>query len=306
MLNLQTLNLRHEGFSQHGEDELLLSLSDVLGDPRHWTVVEFGASRGQDNSNTKLLVDLGAKGLFIEGNAKRFRELSKKFSNIKNLQLAKNYVVPEIGSPNSLSRIIHGAGLKPTDVTVLSIDVDGDDYWHLNALDFTPSVVVIEFNPTVPADSLFINSKGKSYGSSPRAILSLAESRGYFLGAMTPTNLLFLREDQFSHFVKKQDLLELCLKVKNQIRFAISYSGEVLRFSPSGSDTTSEVMDLGWSKGLLVQPLPKFLRQQSGDLLIERVLRRFISVLVTFFLPRLIALIGFLTDSLLRMKSDQN
>ena len=60
---------------------------------------------------------------------------------------------------------------------LLSIDVDGVDYWLWDAMkDYAPSVVVIEFNPTIPNHILFVSHSFRAERWSWRSQVSSATS----------------------------------------------------------------------------------------------------------------------------------
>jgi hypothetical protein len=86
-------------------------------------------------------------------------------------------------------------------VGVLSIDVDGNDYWMLKSLiDTSPSVICIEYNATfgfrsitVPYDPSFDrhekHASGWYHGASITALAKLAASHGYGLAAVSDAGL---------------------------------------------------------------------------------------------------------------------
>ena len=117
-------------YSQNGEDGILEHVFSVLGTVRG-TFVEFGAWDGRVLSNTAhLRLDLGWKGLLMEGSAERRTEgVEQEMVTADNIEtLFRKYGVPE-------------------SFDLLSIDVDGNDYWIWRALEtHRPRVVVIEYN----------------------------------------------------------------------------------------------------------------------------------------------------------------
>jgi hypothetical protein len=99
----------------------------------------------------------------------------------------------------------HGANIQPD---LLSIDIDGNDYWLWKAIDvIAPRVVVIEFNHlwgvdrsvTIPYDPRFratFTTHGTDYaGASLPAMVKLARDKGYRLVAVNriATNAFFVR-----------------------------------------------------------------------------------------------------------------
>lgn len=106
-------------------------------------------------------------------------------------------------TPKSNHQII-GATVTPANINVLlarnldllSIDVDGNDYYLWQAVNQTPEIVVIETNPKMPTGVQGLNDrKIKSYfGCSIPKMIELGESKGYSLHCKTGVNLVFVRE----------------------------------------------------------------------------------------------------------------
>jgi len=76
------------------------------------------------------------------------------------------------------------------DPTVLSMDVDNDDYLLWLALETRPDVVVIEINSGVAPMSLMIPGR---QGASYRSMAMLGMAKGYMLVAHTG-NMIFVLE----------------------------------------------------------------------------------------------------------------
>lgn len=92
----------------------------------------------------------------------------------------------------------------PRDLDVLSIDVDGIDYYVWQGLrDFTPSLVIIEYNGSLPQTPLVQRRsdpgwQGSSFfGASLEAMVELGRSKGYELvhTELCGLNAFFVRED---------------------------------------------------------------------------------------------------------------
>jgi len=189
-------------FSQNGEDgileEIFTRLPGGLSDER-WCV-EFGAWDGVYLSNTcKLIRQHGFKAVLIEGDPAKVIDLERNFPEETVYKICE-FVGLEGGS--TLDRIMARTPI-PQDFDVLSIDIDGCDYWILDSLkDYQPKVIVIEFNPSIPNEVDFVQEPDFSikHGASPRSLCTLAQQKGYSLVATTACNLFFVRND-FVHFV---------------------------------------------------------------------------------------------------------
>lgn len=245
-------------YSQHGEDGILSELADRIGLMTGY-FVEFGAWDGKKYSNCCYLYEKGWKGCFIEGDSKRFQDLISNFPDKKLLKL--NVFIEESGK-NSLDNVLKSHGVSQVDV--LSIDIDSDDLavWE-SVTYYSPRILIIEYNPTIPFDTRFINPKGKTHGNAALSIFEVSERKGYGLVEGTPTNLIFVRrriiEDKGIPTKSLQaikDQLEM-----NSIRFFFGYDGMLLQEKAKLSDNgIEEFFRVPWSHYLGLQPIPKALR----------------------------------------------
>src|SRR5690606_34899685 len=108
-----------------------------------------------------------------------------------------NAYVRPTGS-DSLDSIFTQAKL-PRELDLLSIDIDGDDYWLFHHLEqFSPRVILVEFNPTIPIDVEAVQRPGAYFGASAKSLLALAHRKNYKLAHVTACNLVLVRADEFS------------------------------------------------------------------------------------------------------------
>jgi hypothetical protein len=183
--------------SQCGEDGIIAQIIKLIT-PQHQYCVEFGAWDGKFASNCyNLLRSHGWSGLMIEANTEKFQELSETYAGAQNVALANRFV--ELEGDNKLDNILreYGAPISPG---LISIDIDGNDYYVWESLtDHRPEIVVIEMNPTVPNDVVFIQEKSfdVNQGCSLAALVLLGKEKGYELAACTMFNALFVRADKF-------------------------------------------------------------------------------------------------------------
>ena len=153
---------------------------------------------------------------------------------------------------------------------ILSIDIDGHDYHILKSLkSFNPKIVIIEYNPTIPNDISYIQppySKSR-HGSSPKALIDLANSKDYTLVALTDTNLIFLKNKIY----KNSNILSLDLDSERddkdiKVNVFQGYDGEIL-FSEKFINLRWHLLKYDLSKFQLV---PKILRMMREDYSIAR------------------------------------
>ncbi len=111
---------------------------------------------------------------------------------------------------------VFGCHGVPQRFDLLSIDVDGIDFWLWKALTYRPRVVVIEYNQTfgpdesftVPYDPDFAWDHTPFYGASPRALTTLAHEKGYVLAEWLPVNSpnMFFVDEQEAWMIHEPDL----------------------------------------------------------------------------------------------------
>lgn len=179
--------------SQSGEDGILAEIFRRIG-TAHRACVEFGAWDGRHLSNTwSLWHEQGWRGVLIEGHPERYLALARSLADFPQVSALCAYVQPE--GANGLDDLLERCGIA-RDFDLLSIDVDGDDHpiWQ-GMTRFKPRVVVIEYNPTIPPEIELVQRRGGYFGASARALVSLAQAKGYRLACCTKTNCIFVAAD---------------------------------------------------------------------------------------------------------------
>lgn len=175
-------------YSQFGEDGILEEIFTRM--PGDKWCVEFGAWDGIHRSNSyNLIQNHGFRAVLIEGDESKFDELCR---NIPDPAIEKIHTFVTFDGPQTLDRILAGTTI-PKNFDFLSIDIDGNDYHIFASLEvYKPKIVCIEFNPSIPNEVDFVQPKDfrVNQGSSARAILSLARSKGYALVLTTKANMI--------------------------------------------------------------------------------------------------------------------
>jgi hypothetical protein len=184
--------------SQNEEDGLLLALFKRIGTTNR-RCVEIGC--GSNGGNSGFLVqECGWTGLMVDANRAKIATVRIKFAG-HAVTIVKHRVTRE--DVNDLLRGYDFTG----EVDLLSLDIDGNDYWVWEAIqNCSPRVVVLEYNwlfgperaVTVPYDADFkVGAAGtRSYrGASLAAFVHLAHRKGYRLVATERVNAIFLRND---------------------------------------------------------------------------------------------------------------
>lgn len=174
-------------FSQNGEDGVIESTFAAVGDTNRY-YVEFGCGDGSE-CNTTLLEGRGWNGLLMDD----------EYHNTTVPRIHRERVTAE-----NINQLFDKYGVPPA-FDLLSIDIDGNDYWVWKAIERSPRLVVIEYNAHIPPDSKlvikydpnFIWNGSDYFGASLLALVELAEDKGYtlFYCEHTGANAFFLRND---------------------------------------------------------------------------------------------------------------
>ncbi len=199
-----SVNLRgadRKTFSQNGEDGILEKILETIGATNKY-FVEIGVGNA-DECNTRLLRENGWNGLMLD---------SVHFNPSKGIQ--REFVDAE--NVNLLLDKYH----VPSGFDVLSIDIDGNDYWVWKAINpiYKPRVVIIEWNCSIspfralaiPYSPNFAWDSTCYYGASILALARLGERKGMVLVAADKraTNLFFVTQS-YAHLFKDAGQLEL-------------------------------------------------------------------------------------------------
>jgi len=200
-------NREFKVFSQNGEDGLLLYIFSQIGITNK-TFVEFGVETGRECNAANLVINYGWNGLLMDGSSKNVASGIKYFQSIDRFGNVPKFCECFITVDN-INDTIKENGIVG-EIDLLSVDIDGNDYWVWEAIDVvSPRVVVAEYNAsfgpdraiTVEYDPAFTRfSKHKSgwyHGVSISALEKLARSKGYKLVCADSNgcNVFFVRED---------------------------------------------------------------------------------------------------------------
>ena len=183
-------------YSQHGEDGIIEEIFRKLN-IKNGLLVEFGAWDGKYLSNTYNIVKNNKKfkAIYIEGDKKRCGDL-KSLSNKLNGRITPICAFVSPQGENSLDNILKKTS-APKDFELLSIDVDGMDYyiWE-NFKEYNPKIVIIEINCSLPSsESKQTHDPSKNnFGSSFAVTLELGNKKGYSL-VHHKGNMFFIRND---------------------------------------------------------------------------------------------------------------
>jgi hypothetical protein len=193
-------------YSQNGEDGILLYLFSVLGATNR-KVVEVCAGNGIECNAANLIVNHSWQGLLIDGDPGNVEAGRAFYASHENTRFGPPTMVAAWVSAENVDSLISDRGFSG-DIDLLSLDLDGVDYWVWKAIHcIRPRVVVLEFNPvlgperalTIPYDPSFrldLSKQHNKCGASLAAFAKLGHEKGYRLigAAALGFNAFFVRE----------------------------------------------------------------------------------------------------------------
>ena len=187
-------------YSQFGEDGIIEKIFEIIGTESK-IAIEFGAADGFSCSNTANLwtkKDLGWFGILIEAD----HELYKKVvHNVAPYNCAVIHRAVGITQHDSLESILTQENLTCEVIDLLSIDIDGNDYYVLQSLQkLRPRVIICEYNVSIPAHLDVYPNVNNHIGCSVAALQRVAAEKGYTLIAITDTNCIFIQNEDLSKF----------------------------------------------------------------------------------------------------------
>jgi hypothetical protein len=192
-------------FSQWGDDGIIQYLISKVDLPNK-TFVEFGVENYTESNTRFLILNNNWSGLVIDGSQVNIDYIkADPISWACELHAECAFITRD-----NINSLICKAGFE-REVGILSIDIDGNDYWIWDAIDcIEPVIVIAEYNSvfgkntrwTVPYDAGFYRGdkhmSNLYYGASLGAFDSLAKKKGYsFVGSNSKgNNAYFIRNDK--------------------------------------------------------------------------------------------------------------
>lgn len=216
----------HKIYSQHGEDGIIHEIFNRIGTTSK-TFFEFGAGSGTENNTITLLIS-GWKGWWFDGG--EYTDVYKKLY-ASSVEEGKLGVGSHFISSKNINEIVKGMGI-PKEIDLISIDIDGNDYYVWEALEATsPRVVIVEYNAAYLPGMHFLQDESVAlwngsnfFGASLHTLNELAKKKGYTLVCcdLIGANAFFVRNDLVSDvFDCAGDVTALWQKPK----YYLHYSG---------------------------------------------------------------------------------
>jgi hypothetical protein len=190
--------------SQWGEDGIIQHLTSVVP-IEHRIFVEFGVENYAEANTRFLLQHENWAGLVLDSSAENVATIRRDPVYWRhNLKAQAAFIDRE-----NINALIAESGIAG-DIGLLSIDIDGNDYWVWEAIHgITPRIVVIEYNSlfgpqaalSVPYDARFARTQAHYsnlyWGASLTALYRLGKKKGYVLVGSNSAgnNAFFVREE---------------------------------------------------------------------------------------------------------------
>jgi hypothetical protein len=195
--------------SQWGEDGILSWLVSIIN-PAHTRFVEFGVEDYRESNTRFLLMTRNWSGMVIDGS-------EENVSAIRSDAIAYKYDLKPVCSFITRENIAELLQMNGFDAPlgILSVDIDGVDYWVLEAIKTEADIVVVEYNSifgklpvSVPYDSGFVRLlkhwSGAYCGASLSAFNHLLNARNMtFVGSnKAGTNAFFVQNKHMPRMVE--------------------------------------------------------------------------------------------------------
>jgi hypothetical protein len=204
-------------FSQWGEDGIIQFLIRNIDTPNR-IFVEFGVETYVESNTRFLLVNNNWSGLVIDGSTENINYIKQDPIYWQhNLKAVASFI-----DKDNINRLISENGIQG-EIGILSVDIDGNDYWVWQAIDVVnPAIVITEYNyrfgaeraVTTPYDPSFVRSQAHHstiyYGASLKALYLLAQKKGYaFVGCNNAgNNAFFVRRDLKPDWIQELTVAE--------------------------------------------------------------------------------------------------
>lgn len=230
-------------FSQFGDDGIIQFLLNNI-EVYNKQFVEFGVENYEEANTRFLLECFNWKGLVIDSDISHTKHIESQNYYWRNqLNISSDFITKK--NINLILQKNNAIG----DIGILSIDIDGNDYWIWEEINIiNPSIVIIEYNArfgdkesvTIPYREDFDRKKSKEgniyYGASISALSKLAKKKNYSLICTNSNgnNAYFVKNDllKSDNYLIKEHSPKECFNInsfkenKNKNNNVINLSNE--------------------------------------------------------------------------------
>ena len=194
--------------SQWGEDGIIQWLIHHIP-IKNKTFIEFGVENYEEANTRFLLENDNWSGMIMDGSLVNMDYVKKNEIYWRYDLFAKEAFITK----DNINDLLMMSNFD-SDLGLLSIDIDGNDYWILNEIKcMNPRILICEYNSvygnkelvTIPYDANFYRTEAHYsnlyFGASIEAIKKLASEKGYaFIGTNSNgCNAFFVRNDLIKH-----------------------------------------------------------------------------------------------------------
>jgi len=182
-------------YSQTDEDGILLFIFSVIGTTNK-KCVEICAGNGIECNTANLIINHGWTGLLVDGNQDLVRQGNEYYGNHPCTRIYPPRFICSWITRTNVNKVLEQNGFTG-EMDLLSLDMDGVDYWIWETLEaVAPRVVVLEYQDilgperslTVPYSDTFDAYQYPTTGNMPNfsgaslsAFVKLAHKKGYRL-----------------------------------------------------------------------------------------------------------------------------
>lgn len=193
----------HKVYSQNDEDGIIAEIFRRIGVTTR-VFIEIAAGDGRENCSAFLLSQ-GWRGLWVECDDENIASIRNRWQN--ELDSGQLKVAAERVTVETLNGVIDRASLGD-DIDILIMDIDGNDYHLLEALEARPRVICAEYSARWPPPVHWVMPRDDNFswggmpdtretGASLQALEELLTPRGYSLVGtnIAGVNSFFVRSD---------------------------------------------------------------------------------------------------------------
>jgi hypothetical protein len=197
-------------FSQTDEDGILWYIFSIIG-TRSKLCVEICAGDGTECNTANLIINHGWHGLLVDGNEALVARAKEFYSRNGSTYCWPPKIISSWVTTTNVNEILRNNGFSG-EIDLLSLDMDGIDYWILDAIhEIAPRVIVLEYldilgpdrSLTIPYSESFngwqyvTGGMPDYFGASLSAFAKLADKKGYRLIGCNRLgyNAFFIRKD---------------------------------------------------------------------------------------------------------------
>lgn len=204
-------------YSQFGDDGIIQWLIHALNIDSG-SFIEFGVGDYYESNTHFLLINNRFAGFVMDGSKENIDTVRQSSMYWRYKLNAHQYFIDRDNVQNLLAE----SGFKK--IELLHIDLDGNDYWILDALDLSdldPDILILEYNSTFGKDRaitipylptfsrMSAHYSGKYFGASLIALNDLANSKGYyFIGCNSAGNNAYFLANRFLSTIPRTSVVD--------------------------------------------------------------------------------------------------